>query len=99
MKETITRSEFHSRFEAIRPENFSYGGLEALFDYLESYEQDTGDEIELDVIGLCCDYTEYENLAEFQEAYSETEYDSIEKIEDETTVIRIAGEGFIVQNI
>ena len=43
---------------AIRPDNFSYAGLKALFEHLESYEDDTGEEIELDVIALCCDYSE-----------------------------------------
>jgi len=42
-----------------RNENFSYEGKRALFDYLEQYSEDTGQDIELDVIALCCDY--YEN--------------------------------------
>lgn len=46
----------------IRKNNFSSEGLIALFDYLEFYEEDTGQEIKLDVIALCCDYTEYKNL-------------------------------------
>lgn len=42
-----------------RNENFSHQGKRALFDYLEGLSEDTGDDIELDVIALCCDY--YEN--------------------------------------
>jgi len=58
MKQSINKYQFIDSFTAIRPENFSYAGLSALFEYLESYEDDTGTEIELDVIALCCDYTE-----------------------------------------
>lgn len=29
-----------------------------MFDYLEQYEEETGQEIELDVVAICCDYSE-----------------------------------------
>ena len=45
MKQSINNYEFHRAFEQIRPDNFSYAGLDALFEYLESYEDDTGEEI------------------------------------------------------
>ena len=45
-----------------RKDTFSYAGLEALFEYLEQLEEDTGEEMEFDMVGICCDYTEYENL-------------------------------------
>ena len=41
-----------------RNENFSYEGKRALFDYLEGLSEDIGNDIELDVIALCCDYCE-----------------------------------------
>jgi hypothetical protein len=58
MKQTIGLSQFQDAFMSIRPDNFSYEGLEQLFNYFESYEQDTNDEIELDVIAICCEYSE-----------------------------------------
>ena len=65
MKQTIGLSQFQNAFDAIRPNNFSYEGLEQLFDYFESYEADTGEEIELDVIAICCEYEEstFEDIA------------------------------------
>lgn len=42
-----------------RSDNFSFKGKKALFDYLEQYEEGTGQEIELDIVALCCEYTEY----------------------------------------
>ena len=41
-----------------RGEQFTYEGLEQLFEHLEQLEADTGEELELDVIALCCDYSE-----------------------------------------
>ena len=58
MKTTVYFSEFCDYFQKIRPDNFSREGLEQLFDYFESYERDTGEEIELDVIAICCEYSE-----------------------------------------
>ena len=59
MKTTVSLYEFREAFRARgRAEQFSYEGLEVLFDYLEQYEDETGEELELDVIALCCDFYE-----------------------------------------
>jgi hypothetical protein len=59
MKTTINRYQFERAFvDAGRKENFSYEALGLLFDYFESYEEETGQEIELDVIAICCEYSE-----------------------------------------
>lgn len=59
MKQTVYESDFRSAFHRMdRGTQFSYEGLGILFDYLEGFEQDTGEEIELDVIALCCEYAE-----------------------------------------
>ena len=94
MKQTVNFSDFVDAFE-IRKENFTYEGKQALFDYLEEYEESTGEEIELDVIGLCCEYTEYENLKELQENYRDI--DTMEELEEQTTVIKIDDDRFIIQ--
>ena len=97
MIQTITKSEFTSAFHKMdRGNNFTYEGLIALYDYLEEYEDSTGEQIELDVIAICCEYNEYESLEEFQEDYSE-DYQSIEEIEHATQVIMIDDTSFIIQ--
>jgi len=58
MKQTIGIYEFRKQFREIRPDNFSWEGQNLLFEYLDNYEMDTGEEIELDVVSLCCDYSE-----------------------------------------
>jgi len=97
MYQTISKNMFHEAFEDIRPDNFTFDGLDELFDYLEGYEDETGKGVELDVIALCCDFTEYENLEEFQGCY-DGEYESIEDIEAVTSVIRVGDDGFIIHN-
>ena len=98
MKQTVNFSEFCDRFRDMdRENNFSYEGKRALFDYLEQYEDETGEEIELDIIALCCEYTEYENFKEFRDNYGD-DYEVMESIEDNTTVIRIDDNAFIIAN-
>lgn len=59
MYQTINFSMFCDAFvRADRNTHFSYAGKRAIFDYLEQYEEDTGETIELDVIAICCDFCE-----------------------------------------
>ena len=98
MIDTITKYSFQDAFHKMgREDQFSYEGLDALFDYFEMLEEDTDQQIELDVIAICCEYSEYENLKDFQDNYGD-EYESLEDIENNTTLIKIEDtEGFIVQ--
>ena len=97
MKQTVNFSMFCDAF-LIRKENFSYAGLEALYDYLENLEEETGEEMELDAIALCCEYSEYSGIEEFQQDYGE-DYETLEDIEHRTMVIPIDGtDGFIVHD-
>jgi len=97
MKQSINEHKFRDAFHKMgRGEQFSYDGLTALYDYLEQYEDDIGEEIELDVIALCCDFTEYDSLTEFQADYGE-DYETIEDIQYDTSVIMIDDDSFIIQ--
>jgi len=50
-----TASQFRDAFHAAnRADNFSYEALGLMFDYFD----DCGDNVELDVIGICCEFTE-----------------------------------------
>lgn len=67
MIKTISIYDFRDAFKAAgRGEQFSYNGLEVIFDYIKSYEQDSGEQTELDVIALCCEWAEddYKSVAE-----------------------------------
>ena len=67
---SIGFSQFCDAFRSYdRNENFSYKGKRALFDYLESLSEDTGEAIKLDVIALCCEYSEYTSAYEAMKEY------------------------------
>lgn len=79
-----------------RKDQFSYAGRCALYDYLESLAEDTGEPIELDVIAICCDYSEYEDIEEYNKEY-DTEYKTWEEVAKETTVIEHSNGAAIVE--
>ncbi|MHA1146457.1 MAG: hypothetical protein ACTSRW_17095 [Candidatus Helarchaeota archaeon] len=98
MKTTVSLYDFRDAFASHDRDNFSYEGLEALYNWIKDVNESCGTETELDVIGLCCEFTEYENLAEFQQDYNKEDYETIDDIRYATTVIMIDDERFIVQN-
>jgi hypothetical protein len=58
MKQSVNFSSFVDAFRAYdRYDQFGYQALRVIFDFLEQYEQDCNEELELDVIAICCDYT------------------------------------------
>ena len=95
---TIFSYDFRRAFADYgRTNNFSYEGLGALFDWLDELSTDTVTPYELDVIALCCEFTEYSDLAEIQANYSSTDIESIDDLRDHTSVIEFDG-GLIIQD-
>lgn len=106
MKTTLTLSSFVQAFCATgRTEHFSYDGLKALFNYFEDIEQG-GEEMELDVIAICCEYAEStpeEIASDYRIDLSEAEgdEDEIESIveeylNDHTLIVAMLGNGSFV---
>lgn len=59
MIQTITLSDFRTAFHQCgRGDQFSYEALGLIFDYIEEYEDSSGEQVELDVIALCCEWAE-----------------------------------------
>lgn len=95
---TLSFYDFLEEFKKHGRDNqFSYEGKKALYDYLNELSEDIGEPIELDVIGLCCEYSEYDNLEEFNDNYG-YDIESLEDLEYYTTVIPIDGNSFIIQD-
>ena len=81
MYTSVTFSDFVDAFTAMnRKENFSYDGLRVLFDYFEEYENSTGEEIEFDVIGICCEYSE--NTLDEINSYYGQEFEDLEEAQE-----------------
>ena len=93
---TIDIYEFRRAFvDYNRADQFSYEGMDALFDWLEEITEDTDTPYELDVIGLCCQFTEYSDLAEIKQAYNTI--NTIDDLHDRTNAIVFDG-GIIIQD-
>ena len=98
MKTTVTKQDFFDRFTAYdRRGNFSDNALSALFNYIEEWEASTGEELELDIIALCCEFTEYSSVEEACEEYGD-DINSVEDLRDRTQVIAVDGGGVIIQD-
>jgi hypothetical protein len=98
MKQTVTESMFIDSFCGGYKDNFSYEGKKALFEWLDSSEHNCGtDEMELDPIALCCEYTEYHGLCEYLADYNGDGIETIDDISSLTYVIPIDDCSFIIQ--
>ena len=49
--------------------NWGYSGAKALAEHLHQIEEDTGEEIELDLVSLRCDFARHDSLSEWAESY------------------------------
>lgn len=62
MKTTINLLQFREAFiNRGRGNQFSNEALEALYNYYTDLEDSIGEELELDVIAICCDWTEFDS--------------------------------------
>ena len=85
-----TAHELQTEFNRYdRSENFTPAGIRVLFDYLEEISEGSGEDIKLDIIGLCCDYSE----DTFEDIAANYNIDLIDRdgetIEDEEEIKRI----------
>lgn len=89
----VTRSIFHNQFNSCRPDQFTYSGLNALYDYLDDMDQ--ADMYELDVIAICCEFTQYDNIESACQEYGVQDRD---ELESNTIVIECDDDTVIIQN-
>jgi len=98
MKRILSTSEIADALH--KYSQMSYEASLAMADYLEEYEESTGEELELDPIAIRCEFTEYESAIEAAAEYTSeftTEVAALEYLEDHTSVITYDG-GVIIQD-
>lgn len=77
MQKRISKSEFVRAFDEMnRAENFSVLAREALYDYLADFYPD----FDLDVIALCCEFSELDGAEFLQELKENFSYATEQKI-------------------
>ena len=87
MKQNVSSSQFVDAIVGDDYNNMSYEGANALFEYLEDYEDSIGEELEFDSVAIRCDFSEYENLEAVLSDYDNIK--TLEELQDNTTVILI----------
>ena len=107
----LTQNNFIDAFRTSveRKEQFSTQGLKALYEYLWELSENTGENIEFDMIDICCNFTEYETAIECANNYfdfalsdvdnisaEEAEEEALEYLKNKTQVIEFEG-GIIIQ--
>jgi hypothetical protein len=96
--QTLNKHQFIDSFKSwdTYSNNFSYEGLSELFDYLETFESEP---VELDVVALCCDFTE-SDVTTIQHDYQlpeDTTFDEVlEYLQDNTIVVGVTEQKTIV---
>jgi len=106
MKTTVNRYGFVRAIDTCgRKDQFTTSALLALFEYLESFEHDTGTEIELDPIGICCEWAEYPSALKaandfgFKEVCgndTDCEPEALDWLRNHTQVVEFDG-GIVIQ--
>ena len=103
MKQIITEYMFVEAFRhAGRESQFTVPARRALFNYLERFEEDTDTELELDPVGICCEFAEYPTALDaaqsygFKDGIDSKEESPIEWLQNRTQVIEFNG-GVVIQ--
>lgn len=109
MKQSVNFSDFIDAFHAHdRYDSYGYEALKVIFEYLEDLEDSMGQEIELDVIAICCDYNA-EHYTDIASNYSidleglddddEAKQAVIDYIQDNSTYLGEATDGELVYQV
>jgi hypothetical protein len=101
---TVTLDKFRDAFINYDRDYFSYEGYEVLYNYLEEINPN----MELDVIAICYEYSEYtldSLMGDYKEYIDyeiededERKEDFLETLEDYTTVLKVDNDTYIIQN-
>jgi hypothetical protein len=80
MKKTLNTYDIANALLADSNAAWSRAGAYALAEYLEEYEESTGEEIELDVVAIRCDFSEYTSLQDWASDYFRDESQAIDAL-------------------
>ena len=98
MYQLINESQFIQAFKGwdTYKDNFSYEGLKELYQFFEELEEDENG-IELDVVAICCEFSEYEDIEDYNEQ-NKTYFEHWEDLQHETLVLGAENGNLIVQD-
>lgn len=93
MKKTLTTHDIANELHSDKNAGWSWAGALALAEHLEEMEASTGEEMELDVVAIRCDFSEHETLTAWAIDYfggqeNALESLSLESLEEADEIIR-----------
>ena len=109
MKKTLTISDIIDALWNDKNAGWSYAGAVALAEYLDNWDAETGEETELDVVGIRCEFSEYGSALECiedagygfepdpEDDEDDQEQAALEWLHDQTMVVEFPG-GVIIQD-
>ena len=75
--EKISSSDlYHMACRMDRGAQFGYNGWNAIGDYLENLSDDIGEDVEVDIVAICCEYSMSDSVDDFWNEYGK--YSSID---------------------
>lgn len=97
---TIDSSElYHMACCMDRGHNFGYNGWRAIGEYLEELSDGIGEHVEVDIVGICCDYSMAEDVGEWWKeygVYSDIDSEEWENMDDDEKLEAI--ENYLQEN-
>ena len=103
MKQTIYVNDFMQAFRDMGRDYYSYHGYHAMFEFYEELDPD----MEMDVIAICCDWTEYDDeglisgygyVLDRDEDMDDDDYLTalLDALNDETTAINLDNGNYLI---
>ncbi|MBL1419761.1 MAG: hypothetical protein COC24_004550 [Alphaproteobacteria bacterium] len=94
MHQRITQDHFVDAFRSSETykNNFTIPALHALFEYLNDLEDESVVPLEFDMIATCCEYSEFESIADYNSQYSQ-EFTNRNEVDELTC--NVGEQGFI----
>jgi hypothetical protein len=80
MKKTLNTYDIANELLADSNAAWSRAGAFALAEHLEECEESTGEEIELDVVAIRCDFSEYTSLQDWASEYFSNESEAVDSL-------------------
>ena len=106
MKTIVSEYQFVDAFRLCgRETQFTVPARRALFAYFEQFEEDTDTELELDPVGICCEWAEYPTALAAALAFgfdevcgddTDCEPEALDWLRDHTQVVEFKG-GVVIQ--
>jgi len=98
VNDAIERAKSQDRYDQLG----GYEGIKALFGWYEEISEDNGDQIELDIVAWCCEWSLYDSavqaLGNYQDVDDYTEAQAIHDLVAETYILELDSGKFLVMD-